>query len=370
MKLVHLAVVRELSSGVAKQMSYECGAASSVTGVEWRTVAWHDGAPSGDFVLQIPRFFRFVFLRQLFAWIQILKLSRHYDYVLVRHLTFDPFSFVFSPFINNRITIHHTKEVEEMRLVRSGWRGEMASRLEAASGRFALKNNAAIIGVTREIVAYEVERSGFVGPETIYPNGIDLDKVSLAEDGREKSRFNLAFMCSYFSDWHGLEKLFESVESISNTVFLARLSIHLIGELSDEQTQRIAGSEKLKQAFVCHGLLSQEEYQKVLELCNAGIGSMALELKGLNEACTLKVREMLAMGLPVISGHIDASLPDDFPFYKYVEGGVLDLEQAEALFGQQKYSRSEVRSAASAYIGKKSQMQFVVDYLSGLGAFK
>ena len=44
---------------------------------------------------------------------------------------------------------------------------------------------------------------------------------------------------------------------------------------------------------------------------------------GLTDGCTLKVREMLAMGLPIFSGHKDTALPDNFPYY-FSEGGNIE----------------------------------------------
>jgi hypothetical protein len=35
----------------------------------------------------------------------------------------------------------------------------------------------------------------------------------------------------------------------------------------------------------------------------------------MTQACTLKVREYLAAGIPVYAGHLDSALPPDFPFY-------------------------------------------------------
>lgn len=363
MRIIHLTVVRELPGGIKKQLLCEYQSAREEQSYVWETLAWHDYPAESPFVQQVPKCFRLIFLRQLFAWFLILKLSRQCDYLLVRHMPFDPFSFLFSPFVKNRITVHHTKEVEEMVLVRAGWKGKMASLLEYYSGRFTLKRNLAIAGVTQEIVDYQCLRTGDLVPGFVYPNGIDTDSVTLLDDCRSGEIFNLAFICTEFSSWHGLERLFDSVRKCIEGHCAIAIKVHLIGRLSDQQREMINGNEVFASVFVEHGILSENDYRRVMNSCDAGVGSLALEEKGLREASTLKVREMLAMGLPVVSGHVDSSLPENFPFYQIYPEGKVDLKKAAVSFGARKFSREEVRKAAEPFITKQSAMKGVASFL-------
>lgn len=355
--------MRELPGGIKKQLLCEHESALVETVYDWQTVAWHDYPSVHPFEKRVPWCFRFVFLRQLFAWLLILKLSRQCDYLLVRHMPFDPFCFLFSPFVKNRITVHHTKEVEEMVLVRPGWKGIMASRLEYYTGRFALRRNLAIAGVTQEIVDYQVCRSGGAKSGVVYPNGIDPNGVPILGDNRSSQLFNVAFICTEFSSWHGLERLFESVLEYASGHEMSAIKIHLIGRISDQQREQIKGNAILASVFTEHGLLSESDYRKVMDSCDVGVGSLALEEKGLREASTLKVREMLAMGLPVVSGHVDSSLPESFPFYQFYLGGKLELFRVMESFGDRKFSRETVREAAEPYINKRKGMQVVAAFL-------
>lgn len=366
MKVINLTVVRELPSGVRKQLGYEWQAAKEIPGVHWQTQAWHDYAATVPYVHQVPRLFRFLFLRNVFAWYLIIRLSRKCDYILVRHTAFDPFSFIFSWLVNNRITIHHTKEVEEMRLVRGGWKGRFASALESIAGKFVIRRNRGLLAVTNEILEYQKERSGVCFAGAVYPNGIDVELVPVLADKRQSGVFNMAFICTFFSGWHGLENLFESVLSFAGNNPGSELKVHLIGELSKEQVAIIGRSDVLSSVFVIHGLLSSRQYRAVMESCDIGVGSLALEKKGLYEASTLKVREMLAMGLPVVSGHDDSSLPVGFPFYRVYKGGDINIKETISLFGNSTFSREEVRDRSVQYISKANQMSKVVEYLEGL----
>lgn len=63
-----------------------------------------------------------------------------------------------------------------------------------------------------------------------------------------------------------------------------------------------------------HGWLAEDAYRGLLAMASAGLGTLALHRKGMQQACALKVREYLAHGLPVILGHHDPGLPADAPF--------------------------------------------------------
>src|SRR5690606_39054416 len=83
--------------------------------------------------------------------------------------------------------------------------------------------------------------------------------------------------------------------------------------------------------------------------CCLGLSSFALDRKGMHEACTLKVREYLMMGLPVGAGHKEV-FPEGFPYF--FDAGV-DVNALFSFAGRVgKVSRSLVSEAARPYIDK------------------
>jgi hypothetical protein len=61
---------------------------------------------------------------------------------------------------------------------------------------------------------------------------------------------------------------------------------------------------------IFHGVLTQNEYFPIAEKCVLGIGTLNLKAKGMTEGSSLKVREYLAMGLPVFLRHTDTDFMD------------------------------------------------------------
>lgn len=318
MKVVHVSVSRQFSSGQLKQLKSEYNASKLLEG-EWTTIGFQTENSQEPFIRRIPFGFRSLFFRKFWGWLVALKMSRSYDLVIMRHMTFDPFSIIFAPLIRNRGSIHHAKEAEELKLIRSGWKGRIAALLEDYCGKFSVCNAKVVFGVTREIAEYEVENrcpSKLIG---VYPNGVEASSLLILDDRRKRNEINIAFICGKFSSWHGLDKLFQAIENAGAEERSVKLTIHLIGELFEEQKSSINSSEPLSRHFVCHGVLNSKEYYPILEVCDYGVSSLALERKSLKEASTLKVREMLALGLPVYSGHFDQALPQTAPWARVSE---------------------------------------------------
>jgi hypothetical protein len=299
----------------------------------------------------------------LYAWLVALKVARSSDFVLMRHIPFDPFVYVFAPFIKNRVSVHHSKEEDELRLVRPGFGGRIASFVEFYSGRFALRHARAILGVTSEIAAYQHRRGGGRCPVSVFSNGIDIGSISILADKRLASdEIHVAFLCGVFASWHGLDKLIDLHEEAACIESDTTVVIHLIGKLSAEQKEAIHFKSTRVLRFVQHGQIVESEYRPILEVCDFGLTSLALERKGIVEAATLKVREMLAMGLAVYSGHIDIALDEAQPFVRVSMTTTLrDLIS----FGKQckLISRGLVREAARPLIDKQICMQRAVDFL-------
>lgn len=363
MKIAHLSVTRNLTQGQKKQLRFECDSSSSLEGVEWRTYAYHNGVAEEKFIKRIPLFFRPIFFRNLYGWLIALHLSKYYDFVLMRHMTFDPFVLFFAPFIKNRITVHHAKEIEELRLIRKGWKGHAAATLERLSGRISVRNAVAVLGVTAEIAEYERYMHAPGKKVGVYSNGVDLDQVMLLKDSRVDGVINIAFICGTFSDWHGLDKLVNSVDDHKDTEDSVEVFIHLIGYVSDEQRKSLTDTERRRKIFKTHGLMSEVEYRQILEQCDVGITSLALERKGLREASTLKVREMLAMGLSIYSGHEDVALDTKLPFIKVVNNASM-TDLIDFSLSTKKLSREFVREKSAARISKSAAMERAVENIS------
>lgn len=365
MKIIHITVARQLTAGQIKQMNFEKSCAERIDGVEWEVLCCQSAMPKDKSVRRIPFIFRGMFLRNLYAWLLCLYYSKLNDYVILRHITFDPFGFVFAPFVNNRASIHHAKEINELRIIKNNWIGKLASALESLSGRFVIKRSILIIGVTKEIAEYEKQRIGLNTQTAILPNGVDCSEIITLDDNRSFKGLNIAFVCGSFSPWHGLDILIDLFKNISSDDRRDDIKIHLIGYLTKDQYDSINCDSNLRDFFIIHGPLSGSSFNIILSKCDIGLGSMAMFRQDLLEGSTLKVRELLGLGLPIYSGHIDAALPADFLFYRYATDIVIKDIVSFAV-EMKKYTRDDVRALSLPYIQKDIFMREISIKLSNL----
>ena len=80
--ILHITVVRELSAGQRKQLKSEYSASKKMErNITWKTLAFHTGKIHEKFERKIPIFFRLILLRNLYAWIIVLKTYKKYDFM-------------------------------------------------------------------------------------------------------------------------------------------------------------------------------------------------------------------------------------------------------------------------------------------------
>ena len=154
LKIAYLIVGRSFP-GLSKQIEYEDLIFSELKEIDFNIFAFLVREKSHKKILALPRPFRSLIGQKLFAWIWLLKFSRKFDYIIIRHIVFDPFVLFFGWFVRNRIIIHHAKEFFEIKYYKSGWRGKIAAYIELFTGYLSTRTSAGILAVTNEICEFQ-----------------------------------------------------------------------------------------------------------------------------------------------------------------------------------------------------------------------
>lgn len=371
LRIAHLSIARGFP-GLVRQLEYEYWSARQIADIEWKTLAYTYDDDERPFVKRLPRVFQGIFRRKLFGWIWLLRHAKEYDFVMMRHMTFDPFALILAYFVKNRVVIFHSKTDRELPLIRPGMRGRAAGLLEKISRDVVVRMAAGVLGVTEEIRDYHVNGRKIEKPppSTIYPNGILVEKVTAVDDRRSDGVLEIGFMCGAFAQWHGLDLIMNALDQKANREEMTwKVVLHLIGTVNETQRRAIDRFNEVSRAdrIVWHGCMNERGYRTVFARCHVGLGALAVERQNLNECATLKVREMLAMGVPVYSGHRDAAIPDDFSYYRVRKGDLLG-ELIDFALENRATDRQTVRELASPYIDKVARMRAVADFLAGIKA--
>lgn len=349
MRFLHSAMLLRPVNGIVAQMSWEQQAADQL-GLSWRTRAF--AAPDAkipdairvDSGVQVDGRNK---LRLAWAWVAFrvsyirwLRAQKDVDVFILRHSVHDPFQYLFIRSCSKPVyLVHHTKELAE--LAGGGVLGKLRSCAESVLGRWSIRRAAGVIGVTPELSAYESDRAGQLGKYTFtYPNGVMYTGQIMAD--RRQDRPEFLFVASHFYDWHGLDLMLDAVERSQ-----ADFCLHIVGNVFDADLDRCQRDPRI----VVHGTLSADGISALAERCWLGLTSFALDRKGMKQACTLKVREYLMLGLPVYSGHQDV-FDNAFPFYRQGPVDMADIvDYAQTV---RTADRMEVSQKAQPYIAKTS----------------
>jgi glycosyltransferase involved in cell wall biosynthesis len=128
-------------------------------------------------------------------------------------------------------------------------------------------------------------------PKISIGNGINLNRIQPLPP-RSPIKPALFFIGSPNQPWHGVNELVKFAKQNQD------VEIDVVGNLADCPTPNIR----------FHGILNYDEYRAIAARCIAGVGTLNLSAKNMTEDSSLKVREYLALGLPVIVKYRDRDL--------------------------------------------------------------
>ena len=223
------------------------------------------------------------------------------------------------PFLIPKVPKEFTLILEVQTLIRQ----ELLSRnrVRAAQSwlldKFYLTKFTKIIFVSNEIAAskrfakYRSQQNS-----AVISNGIKLDQIKEIKLLPKTNPTEFIFLGQNGQPWHGVEQILELARFMPNYLF------NVVG-VTDKFMN-------VPSNVIFHGVMTQSDYFPIAEKCLLGIGTLNLKAKGMTEGSSLKVREYLAMGLPVFLRHTDTDfmeppsyileLPnDDKPITSYID---------------------------------------------------
>jgi hypothetical protein len=243
------------------------------------------------------------------------------------------------------------KDWEEIRLRTGGAR--RAQAYNAFSRRALFGRACGFVGVTRELAELPLFERYHL-PSIAIGNGVDLDLMRELPPPVHP-RPALAFLGSVNQDWHGVDKILRLADSLPEVDF------HLVGYAPGD-----LGREPPPNA-TAHGVLSREEYEPILAGSDAGIGTLALHRKLMEEASPLKVREYLGYGLPIVIAYEDTDLMGFDPWFVLrlpneetnVETGLGEIRAFVERVRGRRVPREEVEKRIGWHGKERRRLEFV-----------
>ncbi len=268
------------------------------------------------------------------------------------------------------VTEHHSDELAELLLRPTLGRRFMAA-VSSIKSRKGLALVAGIVGVTSEVLAIELAKSG-PKPSLVLPNGVSLPPEPPPPRAyRRGEQLRIVFSAADFQAWQGLDRLVAALAAYRGETVL---QINLAGRLSDTQAASLAQLKGLPRIdIVVHGLIKPEAVRSLYERCHLGVAALAISRIGMLEACPLKMRDYAAWGLPAIYSFSDPDIPADWPYMMRLasEPAPVDLAAVVA-FVEGLYANGDpgpvIRAFAAERLDWKAKMRSLYDFVAGLYA--
>lgn len=139
-------------------------------------------------------------------------------------------------------------------------------------------------------------------PTLYFKNGIDVDEILKSSYEGEYNKIQLCLVAS-MTPWQGYERVILSLNKYYKNGGKRDIILHFIGVGSElEKYKKLVNECKLDAHAVFHGFLTGENLDKIYNKCDIGVDAFG-RYKTCNELSTsLKSREYLCKGLPIISG--------------------------------------------------------------------
>ena len=313
MKIAYVAQVHTSSLGVYKKI---CGQASvwKEQGHKVELFLASQNAPPSQSVF--PLWPRFNLCNPRLALLWKLLLFRP-EIVYFREEGVSLFLFLLLFFFRSIVFIEINGSTRrESKLTRNNFSQWRSDKLNIFLQPFIIRAVAGIVSVSHELASFE-EFSGAKNT-IIAPNSIALKQHSVVKKKDSHSPIKIAFLGSADQAWNGTSIIPDLAEALGTG-----FEFHIIGPTVE---QLFSDTSSAMANVLVYGYLTQQDYLPILSYCHIGIGTLALHRKKQEEASPLKVREYIALGLPVILPYKDTAFIDVCPDW------VLELPNAPSTF--------------------------------------
>lgn len=137
----------------------------------------------------------------------------------------------------------------------------------------------------------------------VFSNGIDVNKVKIANRIRFTNELNVIFVASVFSPWQGLDRVLKGLINYSSNI---KINIKLIGKIPKELIIKLQNKNNIY--IILKDYVEPKNLNIEYDNQHLAIGTLTQFRTNMQESCPLKVREYIASGIPFIYAYNDSDL--------------------------------------------------------------
>lgn len=228
--------------------------------------------------------------------------------------------------------------------------------------------------VDRIVIPQKIENA-FQIPVLSIENGINVSDVRCREPEKTEviRMIAVAGMCNF----HGYDRLIEGLHDYYAQGGKREIELHMVGGKAEpgnelSRYQDLCKKYHLEKKVIFYGEKKGEELDKIYDKCNLAVGSLGMYRIGYKTASSLKIREYLAKGLPVITGSkVDVFEKKNFSYYLEFENDSTPINMQKIVdFYDDTYGEKdiyainkEIREYAADHCDMKNALKSVIDFI-------
>lgn len=191
-------------------------------------------------------------------------------------------------------------------------------------------------------------------------NAIDIDSIKLFKENKnEGNRKVMNFIgVAGLAFWHGYDRMIKSIASYYKTNNSIEIVFHIVGagKIKDELCE-LTKELEIEDKVIFYGNQYGEKLDSIFEKCQIGVDSLGRHRSGNNYNNSLKSKEYIARGIPLIKSHIDFSLKNTNFYYDVSsDENIFDLEKILDWYFKNNFNKKDLRNYAEKNLTWKIQM--------------
>jgi glycosyltransferase involved in cell wall biosynthesis len=150
-------------------------------------------------------------------------------------------------------------------------------------------------------------------------NGVDFNRVPLKNNNLKNNTIDLIGVAS-ISEWHGYDRIITGMKNYENTNSHIDVKFHIVGDGNQDVLNTYRNMVKeynLSDKVIFHGKLTGKDLDRVFDISDIGVDALGRHRSNVYYNSSLKGKEYLARGVPIISG-VETELDDMKEFEAYM----------------------------------------------------
>ena len=190
-------------------------------------------------------------------------------------------------------------------------------------------------------------------------NGIDKKDIIHDKNSFKSKHVYECISVSSMCHWHGIDRFLNGIKKNHNIIF------HIVGpkNLYYNDLYNIVKNKGLEDKVIFHGFLDHEQLKAIYKKCHIAIGSLGRHRSGIENLSSLKNREYIAKGLPIVYSENDRDFDNEgFVFKVTADESYVEIDDLLAWYGNLSISSEYMTNIANKFTWDE-QMKLVIDEL-------